>query len=95
MSGEREGRKGMREREQRGDHKEREKGDRDEKREKETSWKSFQINVEMINRTTQGHKMYMVWAGMCVFQVVMYCMCVCLFVCTRACVCVLCVCVRE
>lgn len=69
MSGEREGRLTMREGErecEREKHKEREKRgqrDRDGKnREKETSWKSFQINGEMINRTTQGQKMY-IWCG--------------------------------
>ena len=96
MNGEREGRKRMRETEGKKNTRKERKEDREietENREEETSWKSFQINVEMINRTTQGQKMY-VWCGQGHVCFRWLCMCVCLFVCTRACVCV-CVCVCE
>lgn len=70
MSGERE--VGKRTREQRGKRGEGTERQRwENKNQKETSWKGFQINVEMINRTTQEQKMR-IWReqGGVYFQVV-------------------------
>lgn len=78
MSGERERAKGKTqgERGKRGDS-EIEMG-----KEEETSWESFQINVEMINRSAQGQKMCTVWAGLCVMYMcalvgIHECLCMC------------------